>query len=279
MRADIRKQVQQHLSLFNVEDVKAIFQPMAKYFQIDYMEFARIFRDGSDINLTTHPGWLEYYYTNQLYCENPLEKEIENYSDSYVAWSQLTRNNRWVEMGNQQAGLFYRFVVIKPNHLEGYCDFYYFGANQQNIHFEKNCLNNLDLIEGFINHFNYYAADMITELAKQPVCIANKFNSNIVQLDDLCFYQNKIDRQKFMSELRSKGTIVDSGDHLTKLTKREAGLVPLIISGLSMREIAKQCSISPRTVETHLVHIKEKLHVESKSDLIKKLRATDAFCS
>ncbi|MDF1760281.1 MAG: LuxR C-terminal-related transcriptional regulator [Coxiellaceae bacterium] len=272
MRDDIKKQVQQHLGLFDVEDVASIFQPMAKHFNIEYMEFARIFRDGSDINLTTHPEWLDYYYCQQLYNENPLEKEIDNYTEGYVVGSEILKDTNMVQMGIQQIGLFYRFVVVKPNLANGYCDFYYFGAKQGNHYFELNCMNNIDLIEHFINHFNYYAADMVSALDKRRICVPGRFDSNSAEIDKLNICQKKVDRMQFLSELNKGGAIIRSNNQLIKLTKREAELSGFIVSGMSMREIAGRCSVSPRTIETHLVHIKQKLQADSKSDLIQKLR-------
>jgi DNA-binding CsgD family transcriptional regulator len=52
------------------------------------------------------------------------------------------------------------------------------------------------------------------------------------------------------------------------LSQREEQVARLAASGLVAREIAENLAISPRTVETHLGNVYEKLHLRSRADLI-----------
>ncbi|MDF1797289.1 MAG: LuxR C-terminal-related transcriptional regulator [Coxiellaceae bacterium] len=268
------RQVQRQLSRFDVCDIRAIFKPMMKHFDVDYVTFSRGYADGSDINLSTDPDWMDYYYRHQLYCNNPLEKEIQQYSSGYSLWSEVMGDTDLIQMYRQRLKVMYAFILIKPHHSGDYCDFFIFGSHSSNSCFEQKFVRNISLVNQFIDHFNYHAADMISALARQRIYIPRKHSLIVAEPDSLRLYRNHVDRELFISELTKHGSIVRSGDQLIRLTKREASLVPFIISGLSMREIADQCSISPRTVETHLVRIKQKLFATSKPDLIKKLRAT-----
>lgn len=53
------------------------------------------------------------------------------------------------------------------------------------------------------------------------------------------------------------------------LTRRERGVIELVIAGCSSREISERLGISPRTVDNHRARILEKLHVESTVDLVR----------
>jgi DNA-binding NarL/FixJ family response regulator len=55
---------------------------------------------------------------------------------------------------------------------------------------------------------------------------------------------------------------------IIKLTDREKEVLPLICSGVSIKEIADKLFISPRTVEGHKAHIMEKLGAKNISSLI-----------
>ena len=55
------------------------------------------------------------------------------------------------------------------------------------------------------------------------------------------------------------------------LTRREMEIISLIADGLSSKEIAKQLSISMKTVETHRARIIKKLNVRNVAELIKKV--------
>ena len=51
----------------------------------------------------------------------------------------------------------------------------------------------------------------------------------------------------------------DSQTSLTDLTKTEWEIVQMLADGLQIKEIAKQRCVSPRTVDTHVSNIHEKL--------------------
>lgn len=52
------------------------------------------------------------------------------------------------------------------------------------------------------------------------------------------------------------------------LTSRERQIVGLVLQGMTSKKIARQLGISPRTVETHRVHIHAKLETKSLQELV-----------
>lgn len=54
-----------------------------------------------------------------------------------------------------------------------------------------------------------------------------------------------------------------------KLSNREVDVLKGFAQGLSYKEIAARLNISPRTVETHKLHLLEKLKLQSTTDLVK----------
>ncbi|MDA8274960.1 MAG: response regulator transcription factor [Actinomycetota bacterium] len=61
------------------------------------------------------------------------------------------------------------------------------------------------------------------------------------------------------------------------LTARERQVVRLVARGLANKAIARQLSISPRTVEAHLNHAFEKLGASSRTELVTVALATGAL--
>lgn len=55
---------------------------------------------------------------------------------------------------------------------------------------------------------------------------------------------------------------------LSQLTDREFGVFQLLGQGLITRDIGKRLHISPKTVETHRMHIKEKLGIKNSAELV-----------
>lgn len=54
-----------------------------------------------------------------------------------------------------------------------------------------------------------------------------------------------------------------------QITKREFESLFYLSRGCTFKEIARHMHISPRTVETYIIHLKDKLRVNSRSDLIR----------
>lgn len=53
-----------------------------------------------------------------------------------------------------------------------------------------------------------------------------------------------------------------------QLTRRESEIVILIVGGQRNKDIARELSIAENTVEQHLVHIYQKLNVQSRVELV-----------
>jgi DNA-binding NarL/FixJ family response regulator len=88
-----------------------------------------------------------------------------------------------------------------------------------------------------------------------------------------------LERRKLTSLLNYtmyKRTIYKQAPHVTScladigkiLTERELEIVELVADGLSNKEIAKIVTLSPVTVKTHLRNIFQKLHINSRVELI-----------
>jgi len=81
--------------------------------------------------------------------------------------------------------------------------------------------------------------------------------------------KGKLKIYSILDERQVYGAELNDGCRL--LSKREAEIVALLSRRLSASQIAKEFSISPRTVERHIANIYEKLHVNSRRELLRKI--------
>lgn len=61
-------------------------------------------------------------------------------------------------------------------------------------------------------------------------------------------------------------------DPAPTLSKRELEVLRLVASGRTNREVARELFVSEATVKTHLVHVFEKLHVDSRTGAVSRAR-------
>lgn len=70
---------------------------------------------------------------------------------------------------------------------------------------------------------------------------------------------------------------MNSNGSLSKLSKRQYECVILAAKGLSAKEIARLLDISPRTVETHLDILREKLNARNRMQLCCMVKSILSF--
>lgn len=73
------------------------------------------------------------------------------------------------------------------------------------------------------------------------------------------------------------GAMNDPTDSIHSLTDRELEVFEMIGQGLPTREIAERLHLSPKTVDSHREHIKEKLQIDNATDLLKHAIEWAAF--
>ena len=84
---------------------------------------------------------------------------------------------------------------------------------------------------------------------------------------------SNIDRNKALDLisnelLESKKFILTANNYEVTITRREFTVLKLIAHGYTGKEIANKLNISLNTVETHILHVKEKLGCTKRSDLV-----------
>ncbi|MDF1796919.1 MAG: LuxR C-terminal-related transcriptional regulator [Coxiellaceae bacterium] len=277
MTAEDKKQVEQHLSMVDSEDILAICQPMRQHFGMRSLVYKRVFKDGREISLSTHPEWVAYYFENELFRDSALEKEIEHYVEGHLIWSQIPTHSPILKAVAERYDISNGITLIRPDEQGEYCEFYFLGAAKENTSFAQQCTNNMDLLDQFTEHFRYHAGDLIEKLEQQPIHVLDKYERNKVNIIDIPCYQNQSRRHQFMADLNRNGAVVPVGSDMVMLTRRETEVARYVLDGMTMKQIAERCYISPRTVETHIDHLKQKLRVRKKSELLQRLKGAKAF--
>ncbi len=255
-------QIKTHLAL--APDIDNICQPLKQHFDVVSMVYHKNFNDGSEIRLSNQPAWIEHYYSQNLFKISGFEKHPQHYQSGHVVWNYLTHHQP-ILAAACKFNIAHGFTRIKKA-ADG-CEFYFFGTQVNNSHLLNTYLNNLDLFEQFTLYFKEKANSLLTQLSQQKIIIPNKYRQNH-SLEQGIPHPANNQQQAFLRDIKIN-TIYVQPD--VRLSNRELGCARLIMQGKTAREIAALLFISPRTVETHINHLKDKLNCSNKSALIEKL--------
>lgn len=104
-------------------------------------------------------------------------------------------------------------------------------------------------------------------LKKDP---PQKILDAIMELSEGKSSMNGLIARKMLEYFQNKPAVNNPEEF--NLTKREHEILEQLINGLSYKEIAAKCFISPETLNTHIKHIYQKLNVHSRAQIAAKFR-------
>ncbi len=233
-------------------------RPLKDYFGINHFWYYRITYSGHYSYLGTHAAWDEYCFTENLFSQCPYLRHPDTFSDSIVMMKQV-KNDSYLDLLKQAAQQFdinFNVHLLKkvPEGVEGYG----FGTqSSQNVNDEL-ILNELPLISQFIKKFRQENSHMYHLVHANQIDIASHLGNN---------FQEKSIQTSLLKN--REGLLKEFGfNEVLKLNDRELEIFKVVAHGHTAKHIASQVLLAPRTVETYLDIIKQKLACKSKSELI-----------
>lgn len=222
-------------------DIIEIAQPLLKTLEIDNFHYLRGFKDNTFYVLTTEHQFIkEKVKKNQFKPRIP--KEILKEKFHYI-WECNIKSSS----GNR------KFSLIEKN--SEYFDSFNFYSNREetlNIY-----LNNLENIEKFKFYFKEKAKKLIEIADANRIFIPNLFENN----------SNEIDERLLPLSIK-RYNLAGKYEGIS-LTSREIEVLKLFSYGNTVKQTAKLAEISPRTVESYLTNIKNKLRLYSRPEIVK----------
>lgn len=244
-----------------------------KHLKIHMFSYLKIFNDGSEINLSTHPEWIVDYYQLGLYQTSEFENSYQAQQKGFKWWP-LESALAVFQHGREHFSSYYGLTYCLPQ-ADG-CVYFFFSTDAENYNQLEYYWNHLDLLEHFIAYFRDKSADLIKECEGSRLVLPAEFRQTPAKY----LLQNNetevaVDRQKFLTALMQH-----KGDALLlflqdyePLTKRERQCLELLLQESTATRIAEKLNLSVRTVEDYLERIKSKLGCSTKQELIVRLTA------
>lgn len=256
-----------HLSFTSVSDIRCITNPIFKHFNVKYFFFNRYYKEDRKciFPLCTNEKILDFYLKN---VNNTDGTKVISMIDTakYLVFQDVINsiNDKKVKtkyeiMCNYQyeMGMGTEFVIIKKN--KNYTDFFQFNACIEDTLSLSRFINNMDLLENFIQFFYEKSKSILTVAYKNKIIFNNHDYDGVKKCAD-------ISKDDFLNETRVRNFNVENNS--ITLTFREIQCAQFIKIGFTGKMIAKELNLSSRTVEMHTESIKNKLSCKTKHDLI-----------
>src|SRR3990167_10042678 len=202
----------------------------------------RFYNDGRFFYLSTDTKCLTHYYQQGYHLLGDFHKHI--HAESPIKYSlgdhwDKKDKNYWTVIGDGTRNFNNGHVLTVLKASSTHVNVFNLAADSQNDSINNAYLNNLSSIDKYLSHLLIKADAFLNNV------IFNPFYAQYQTVNNHCAESN-----------------------VKKITYREFQCLELLSKGMTMKGIAKILNFSPRTVESHLLHLKDKLGCPYKEDLI-----------
>ncbi len=253
------------------DEVDRICYPLFKRTPVDFFVYEIFYDSGEAIFLSSAPNVLINWAQDDLH---PTQEELDLYSSIGLKTALLSHLIPLPPVIDLIALKYEKIIDIASQ-----CDLYHtlffvdrytthyrvcgFGVKKSNKSVLNFYLNAAPTLLRFINYFEKNAEELInadngSELIYLPKYhLIQSINLGLENLEETFLNLD------FPLDFDLKNGLMNSS-----LTSREYQCLSLVAQGYTMKTAAKKLDISHRTVEQHLRNLKEKLSVNTKSQLV-----------
>ncbi|KTD11912.1 Bacterial regulatory protein, luxR family [Legionella gratiana] len=259
--------LEKHHALSSSNNIKELFNPILNSIGISYFNYIKIYNeDCSRELLTNNPDWINHFYKNALYNSIGTIDVEHLLPKGYFLWSELDSKDPIYLQGrdffNIDNGISF---VIKRNDVTY---LYIFAAGKEKYDINNFYVGNIDLLQRFIHFFNDQARILIQEASQHRIYLPSQQIINPNRVNNILLAE-KI-REQFLEQTQvNRYFLLNESDSLY-LTKKQADCARLFARGYTSKHIAKEMSLSPRTVEGYILDIKSKLQESLNKSLTKQ---------
>ncbi|MCK4608137.1 MAG: hypothetical protein KAT71_01535 [Gammaproteobacteria bacterium] len=266
-----------HIALTSVNDIDTICQPLFQNTNIDFLWYGKYYQDGTVVVLSS-----------DIDFQNHVLGDI---SDKIVNWKTFdsiifnhpnilhngTKQFSWLVENITLPHIFSSFVdnFGLRNGIEivekiGNCYEVFWFDSRSNISPLNFYLNNFDILEKFTLYFREQISTLLHHNENFKINIPNRDPNALAKMQQAAqeMNSNKISLANIHSSLQIKKYPFEHNSKTIQLSPKELACLQHLSYGYTQKEIGKACGISDRTVESHLEHIKAKLEVYAKKDLL-----------
>jgi DNA-binding CsgD family transcriptional regulator len=253
-----------HLSLTTSNDVADISSVLKPY-GIHFFGYSRHFDNGTFYAFVSNKE-LYLHHLQQGYPLDPgIPEEMMSYKFHYIPipdprnkYSQVIHDNQnYFNIGH---------CIYFVERFNGYTDICYYASTPDNFGIINFYLNGADILENFKFYFKEKLQDLLNKAKYSCVFTPQHLRPFIGMWNR----PKNTFNQAFLKQISVNRYILDNQ---ISITSKELQVLKLLAKGNTIKETSKIINISPRTVETYLNNLRNKLNLQGKQDIINVLHA------
>jgi len=261
---DLVRQVQAVSGKFQ-NKITNLINPLASIFGVNAHAYYRIDSQGGLTHLCNLPEISEYYFSNELYKNNPFLKHPDLIQPGFMLASAV-ENPQFQQAQTRMEQKYQLFNLLLIFEREGdVLHAHGFATTRQDFSLTNVYLNNMERFRCYCDYFRKETASFQKTLDTMKVDFGSHVGAQ--------FYKNerpidpRMKRSKQAEFFHWMNKSHEGLDMDMPLSDREIECLMLLLEGKPASLIAEQMSITTRTVEHHIDHIKNKLTCSTKSEL------------
>ena len=241
-----------------VPTMTKIAEPLLTNTEITDFSYLKFCSDGSVVNLTTDIRWIIYRFSENIKYQILFEKQLNNrlIDKPYMYLWPNTIENKLLG-------------ALHANGIWNGCNIYITKKDQIEVFSFSSSVNNSNIQNFYINNFNllnkfiiYFMSNMkyLHKIEEKKNCIITDIKFPFI-LPNIT--ANKPNEEKKLFDFK-KVKITDD----LFLSTKEIECCHYLSKGFGIKSIANKMYLSPRTIETHLNHIKLKSNCSTTDSLL-----------
>jgi DNA-binding CsgD family transcriptional regulator len=273
--------VKNNIFISSSNDVAQIVKPLKDFMGIEQFSLRRIYSDQSRLYLCSNVEWVEHSFKKQYLKRGRFHQLVIQQKLKYVLWDYWPETDilfsEMLEDFRENFGRGHGLSILKPH--DNYTDVFTFTAKKSNENINNLYFNNIIHLEKFIDYFVGKFSSVIKKAAGQRMCFS-EINKEDLSSSNEGGRQEHLNVDQFYKDIQNnmipllekeKKEIFDvtrKAPFLLALSPRQQECFFYLIRGYTAKQIAQKLGCSPRTIETHMDHIRNKLKCPNKGQLI-----------
>lgn len=243
------------------KDLLEIISPL-KDLGVSDFGYAKFYPDQTYVDLFSSIPWQKIYY-ECFDCADIIRNDIEYLSKtegSFILWGN-TDIERESPIVNESYNLDIWHGLRIYEYTEKAIEVWHFATTKDNEQINNFYVNNIDIFKKFTVYFDYKAKPIVEKAenfkAFLPTSVFESLNPFPSKLSFP--WENHIKKHRIRVGFNHEEVF---------LSKREVECISRAYQHKTIKEIAREINLSPRTVEFYLNNIRRKTHCYNKKDLM-----------